>query len=173
MIFKSIIFISLFIIVISILVCYFTPSKKILLRTKVDYLLVLKSERRLIAYSSNQIIKTYKIALGKSPIGDKEFEGDSKTPEGFYTINAKSDTSKFYKNLGISYPDSSDIEKSKQYGKPTGGDIKIHGLRNGIGFIGKLHRLVDWTAGCIAVTNDEIEELYQAVEIGTKIEIRK
>lgn len=173
MTFKSIIFISLFIIIISLVIYYFIPSKTVFLTTKVDSLLVLKSERKLVTYSNNYIIKTYIIALGKSPTGDKEYEGDNKTPEGIYYINDKNENSKFYKNLGISYPDLSDIEKSKQFGKPAGGDIKIHGLRNGIGFIGKLHRLIDWTAGCIAVTNNEIDELYQTVEIGTKIEIRK
>lgn len=77
-----------------------------------------------------------------------------------------------YKNLGISYPNKQDIEVSKNLGKPPGGNIKIHGLTNGAGFIGKFQRWFDWTAGCIALTDQEVEELYNTVEIGTKIEIK-
>ena len=125
-----------------------------------------------MAYSNGQLIKTYKISLGKNPIGDKEFEGDKKTPEGIYFINAKNPNSGYYKNLGISYPDKQDIEVSKKLGKPTGGDVKIHGIRNGIGFISKFQRWYDWTAGCIALTNQEVDELYNSVDVGTKIEIK-
>ena len=75
--------------------------------------------------------------------------------------------------MGISYPNESDIENAKKIGKPAGGDIKIHGLKNKLGFIGKFHRWFDWTMGCIAVTNEEIDELFATVPIGTKIEIRK
>ncbi len=138
--------------------------------TKIDALLVYKSERKLIAFSKGKILKTYSIALGKSPVGAKHFQGDNKTPEGIYFINGKNAHSVAYKNLGISYPNSKDISNSK--GKPTGGDIKIHGLMNYLWFLGNLHRLFDWTNGCIAVNNSEMEELYNAVKIGTRIEIR-
>jgi murein L,D-transpeptidase YafK len=138
--------------------------------TKIDALVVYKSERKLIAFSKGKIIKTYSIVLGKSPVGAKQFQGDNKTPEGIYSINGKNAHSVAYKNLGISYPNSNDISNSK--GKPKGGDIKIHGLMNHYWFLGNLHRLVDWTNGCIAVNNSEMEELYNAVKIGTRIEIR-
>jgi murein L,D-transpeptidase YafK len=138
--------------------------------TKIDALIVYKSERKLIAFSKGKIIKTYSIALGKSPIGAKQFQGDNKTPEGIYFINGKNAHSVAYKNLGISYPNSNDISNSK--GKPTGGDIKIHGLMNNLWFIGNFHRLIDWTNGCIAVNNFEMDELYNSVKIGTRIEIR-
>jgi murein L,D-transpeptidase YafK len=138
--------------------------------TKIDALVVYKSERKLIAFSKGKIIKTYSIALGKSPIGAKQFQGDNKTPEGVYFINGKNAHSVAYKNLGISYPNSNDISNSK--GKPTGGDIKIHGLMNNLWFIGNFHRLGDWTNGCIAVNNFEMDELYNSVKIGTRIEIR-
>jgi murein L,D-transpeptidase YafK len=138
--------------------------------TKIDALVVYKSERKLIAFSKGKIIKTYSIALGKSPIGAKQFQGDNKTPEGIYFINGKNTHSVAYKNLGISYPNSNDISNSK--GKPTGGDIKIHGLMNNLWFIGNFHRLIDWTNGCIAVNNFEMDELYNSVKIGTRIEIR-
>ena len=138
--------------------------------TNIDALVVYKSERKLIAFSKGKIIKTYFISLGKSPVGAKQFQGDNKTPEGIYFINGKNTHSVAYKNLGISYPNSNDISNSK--GKPTGGDIKIHGLMNNLWFIGNFHRLFDWTNGCIAVNNSEMEELYDDVKIGTRIEIR-
>ena len=121
--------------------------------------------------SDNQLIKTYEISLSPEPLGDKKIEGDKKTPEGIYYINDKNPNSSYHLNLGISYPDSSDIDEAKLLGKPAGGDIKIHGIRNGMGFLGKLQRLRDWTNGCIGLTNKEIEELYYHTPIGTQIEI--
>ncbi len=112
------------------------------------------------------------MALGKNPIGAKQYEGDKKTPEGVYFINAKSADSKFHKNLGISYPNKEDIRIAKQIGKAPGGNIKIHGLQNGLGFIGRLQSFSDWTAGCIALTNEEIDELYEHTPIGTPVEIK-
>ncbi len=138
--------------------------------TKIDALVVYKSERKLVAFSKGKLIKTYSIALGKSPVGAKQFQGDNKTPEGVYFINGKNAHSVAYKNLGISYPNSRDISNSK--GKPTGGDIKIHGLMNNFWFVGNFHRIFDWTNGCIAVNNWEMEELFNAVSVGTKIEIK-
>jgi len=126
----------------------------------------------MLVYSNGELIKTYKISLGKQPVGAKEFEGDKKTPEGFYFINDKNPNSGYHKNLGISYPDNDDMEYARHLGKPAGGDIKIHGIRNKIGIIGKFHRWFDWTEGCVAVTNEEIDELYEAVKIGTNIEIK-
>lgn len=151
---------------------YFYPEDKLTADIKVDKLVVFKAKRQLIAYSNGQLVKTYKISLGRQPIGDKEFEGDKKTPEGLYFINDKNPKSGYHKNLGISYPDEDDIENAKRLGKPTGGGIKIHGLRNGTGCIGKFHRWFDWTLGCIAVTDEEIDELYYTVKVGTKIEIK-
>lgn len=140
-------------------------------RTQIDRLVVRKSERRLEAYAKGKLVKTYTIALGKEPLGDKRFQGDNKTPEGLYTINDKNPYSGYHKNLGISYPNASDRREAARLGQPVGGDIKIHGLPNKTPFIGKWHRLMDWTAGCIAVTNKEIDELYKAVPVGTPIEI--
>jgi murein L,D-transpeptidase YafK len=138
--------------------------------TEIDGLVVYKSERKLVAFSKGNIIKSYRIALGKSPIGAKHFQGDNKTPEGVYYINGRNGYSIAYKNLGISYPNSNDLSNSK--GKPTGGDIKIHGLMNTLWFIGNFHRLSDWTNGCIAVNNFEMDELYNSVKTRTRIEIR-
>ncbi len=153
-------------------VYYFFPEEKLSHNILIDKLVVYKSKRELLVYANGKLIKNYEISLGSQPVGDKEFEGDNKTPEGLYIINDKNPNSGYYKNLGISYPDIDDIEYSKGLGKSPGGDIKIHGIRNRLGFIGKFHRWIDWTAGCIAVTNDEIDELYRAVKIGTPIEIK-
>ncbi len=147
---------------------YPLPSDK-----KIDRIVVDKAQRRLSVFSNSKLIKTYKISLGFDPIGDKEFEGDGRTPEGIYTINDKNPNSGYHLNLGISYPNSEDIKSADKQGKSPGGDIKIHGLRNGLGFIGKLHRMFDWTLGCIALTNSEIRELYDNVPIGTEIEIKE
>lgn len=153
-------------------VYYFYPENKLPDNIQINKIVVYKSKRQLLAYSNGKLIKTYKISLGNVPIGDKEFEGDKKTPEGFYIINDKNPNSGYHKNLGISYPNQEDIENAKRLGKPVGGDVKIHGLRNKMGIIGKFHRWFDWTLGCIAVTDNEIDELYGAVKIGTPIEIK-
>jgi murein L,D-transpeptidase YafK len=165
--------ISLFIIcgilVLGIIVYYYYPEKKLNVKLKIDELKVYKSKRLLEAYSQGKLEKTYQISLGKVPKGKKEVEGDIKTPEGSYIINAKNDQSTCYKNLGINYPNNDDRINAKSLQKSTGGDIKIHGMLNGNEKIGKFHRWKDWTAGCIAVTNQEMNELYNAVEIGTPI----
>ena len=151
---------------------YFYPESSIPDNVTIDKLVVIKSLRQLIAYSHGQIIKTYKISIGRNPVGQKEFEGDKKTPEGIYTINDKNPKSGYHKSLGISYPNQSDIVIAGKIGRKTGGDIKIHGLRNGLSIIGKFHRLFDWTLGCIALTNPEIDQLYEHTTIGTIIEIK-
>ena len=126
----------------------------------------------MLLYTNNHLVKTYTISLGFCPVGKKQVAGDGKTPEGDYTINAKNPNSACHKNLGISYPDKNDIAKAKLLGKDTGGDIKIHGLKNGHGFIGKFQRWRDWTDGCIGVTDDEIDDLYAHVAVGTPIQIK-
>ena len=147
------------------------PEDRLSTGQKIDKIVVKKSERRMEVYSGGQILKSYRISLGANPKGDKEFEGDKRTPEGHYRINDKNPKSAYHKNLGISYPNRRDIEDAKRRNLNPGGDIKIHGIKNGLGFIGKFQRLVDWTAGCIALTNDEMDELYESVDIGTPITI--
>ena len=151
---------------------YFYRDPKLSADIDIDKLVVYKSKRQLLAFSNGHLIKTYKIALGRNPIGHKEYEGDKKTPEGLYTIDAKNPHSGYHKNLGVSYPNQQDVENAERLGKPTGGDIKIHGLRNKTGYISKLHRWTDWTLGCIALTDQEVDELYNSVKIGTPIEIK-
>ncbi len=139
----------------------------------IDKILVEKSKRKMYVYSNNQLIKTYRISLGKVPNGAKEFEGDKKTPEGLYSINDKNPNSDYHKNLGISYPNKQNVEFARKHNMNPGGQVKIHGLNRKVSWIGRFHLLIDWTAGCIAVTNSEIDELFDAVSIGTPIEIRK
>ena len=116
-------------------------------------------------------MKEFVISLGKNPAGHKQFEGDGKTPEGIYFITTKSAKSGFHKNLGISYPNRIDQANAKKKNMSPGGDVKIHGLKNGLGFIGKFQRLKDWTNGCIALTNAEVDDLYNHIELGCTITI--
>ncbi|AWH83718.1 hypothetical protein HYN59_00680 [Flavobacterium album] len=159
------------IIPVAIAAYYFFPEKKLPAGKTIDRLVVHKAAHKMEARSGSELLKTYIISLGKDPVGHKQFEGDCKTPEGTYTINARNPKSAYYKNLGISYPNATDKAYAEKQGKSPGGDVKIHGLRNDRGYIGKFHRWKDWTAGCIAVTNEEMEELYKAVKQDAVIEI--
>ena len=158
-------------IILGLSIYYFFPEDKLPANVKIDSVVVYKSQKRLYAYSGEKLLKIYKISVGRNLIGKKEYEGDNKTPEGLYYINDKNPNSGYHKNLGISYPNDLDKLNAKKLGKATGGDIKIHALRNDLGFIKKFHYWFS-TRGCIRVTNEEIDELYQAVDLGTKIEIK-
>jgi len=138
----------------------------------IDYILVQKDKRLLKVFHHTQMVKEYHIALGFSPKGAKETAGDGKTPEGSYVITHKNAHSRYHLSLKISYPNERDLQKGRKKGGALGGDIMIHGLRNDLGWLGRLHTLRDWTLGCIAVTNPEIEEIYAAVAVGTKVEIQ-
>lgn len=140
--------------------------------TTITRILVEKSTRKMSVFHGDSLLKTYPISLGFSPEGHKAMEGDGKTPEGVYHIDGKNPNSAYFLNLGVSYPNPNDRAHAQEFGKSPGGDIKIHGLPNDLPDIGKAHLLKDWTHGCIAVTNEEIRELYDAVPIGTRIEIR-
>ena len=155
------------------MIFYFKPFRPIEENIRIEKIIVTKHKRTLDLISNDTIIKTYKVSLGRVPKEKKEFEGDKKTPEGKYIIDNKSSKSNYHKNLSISYPNQKDIENANKYDKNAGGLIKIHGIRNGFGWIGRFHLLFDWTLGCIAVTNREIDELYELIEIGTPIEIKK
>jgi murein L,D-transpeptidase YafK len=161
-----------FLSIITLIVYYIAPEKKLPAGATIDKIIVLKSKRELQAYQQGQLIKTYKISLAAQPFGKKEFEDDQKTPEGIYYIDGKNPNGDYYKNLGVSYPNEADKVRAKKLGKSAGKEIKIHGIKNNFEIAGKFHRWYDWTAGCIAVTNEEIDELYKAVKIGTPVEIR-
>jgi len=137
-----------------------------------DKIRIEKKERRLTLISKGKVLKTYKIALGGNPIGPKERQGDNKTPEGTYVIDSRNRGSRYHLSLHISYPSEKDKKRSKQLGVSPGGDIMIHGIKNGFSWVGDLHAEVDWTKGCIAVTDEEIEEIDKLVPNGTAVEIR-
>ena len=148
-------------------------QKYIALRTEpADKVLVEKKERRLTLLSNGEVIKTYKIALGGDPVGPKERQGDNKTPEGTYIIDSRNGNSSYHLSLHISYPNEIDTMRAKELGVSPGGNIMIHGIKNGFSWIGASHAKLDWTKGCIAVTDKEMEEIYKLVPNGTIIEIR-
>lgn len=140
--------------------------------TIADRVVVEKSARRLTLFQNGRALKTYSVASGRAPIAPKEYEGDQRTPEGIYTIDFHKPDSDYHLALHISYPEQHDIDRAAVQGLSAGSDIMIHGLPNGRGWIGRFHRRSDWTAGCIAVADFEIEEIYRAVPDGTPIELR-
>ncbi|TSA00263.1 MAG: peptidase [Deltaproteobacteria bacterium] len=137
-----------------------------------DRILIEKNARRLMLISQGEVLKSYNIALGGNPIGPKERQGDNKTPEGTYVIDGRNKDSRFHLSLRISYPNERDKNRAKKLGVSPGGDIMIHGIKNGTPWVGDAHTEVDWTKGCIAVTDEEIEEISRLAPIGTVVEIR-
>ncbi len=136
-------------------------------------ILVEKGPRRLTLFHGNEPIRTYEVSIGRNPVGHKQREGDSRTPEGKYVIDGKKRSSRFHWALHISYPNAQDKAAGARNGvRQLGGDIEVHGLPDALAWIGPLHRLINWTDGCVAVTNAEIEEIYPLVDTGTPIEIR-
>ena len=134
--------------------------------------LVEKSARRLTVLRDDKAITSYRIALGSNPVGPKTRQGDGCTPEGTYVVDSRTAASGFHRALHVSYPSPADKLAATRAGVDPGGGIFIHGIKNGMGWLGRAHRLVDWTAGCIAVTNAEIEEIWRLVPNGTVVDIR-
>jgi murein L,D-transpeptidase YafK len=159
-------------IMVAFLVYANTASPPLPKNAQADRILVYKSERKLALMNHGKILKTYRISLGKNPEGAKEIEGDGKTPEGTYKIDYRNPKSQFHLALHISYPNSANIALAKKRHATPGGLIMIHGHNKAVGILGRFTKLVDWTKGCIAVTNQEIEEIWRAVPDGTPIEIR-
>ncbi len=139
---------------------------------RVDRVVIDKSDRRLTLLRGDEPVKSYPVALGGAPKGAKIFEGDQRTPEGTYTIDFRNADSAFHRALRISYPSEADRMRALEAGLDPGGQIMIHGLKNGQGWLGERHLADDWTDGCIAVTNGQIEEIWSLVDLGTPVEIR-
>jgi murein L,D-transpeptidase YafK len=137
-----------------------------------DRVVVEKSARRLTLLRNGDVLKVYRVALGRAPVAAKEYEGDQRTPEGIYSIDFHKPDSDYHLALHVSYPEQRDVNRAAAQGLSAGSDIMIHGLPNGRGWIGRFHRRNDWTAGCVAVTDFEIEEIFRAVPDGTPIELR-
>lgn len=163
---------TLFAIFVFTAVCMSVPCSLATETTTADKVIIEKKARKLTLYSKGQLIKTYKVALGRKPEGAKEKEGDNKTPEGIYAIDTRNTKSSYHLALHVSYPNPQDIQRAKLQGVSPGGNIMIHGIRNGLGWIGRFHRWLDWTKGCIAVTNDEIDDIGRLVANGTPVEIK-
>ncbi len=137
-----------------------------------DKVVVLKSQRKLLLFKDGVVIKSYPIALGPNPVGHKRSRGDGRTPEGLYVIDRRDPDSHFHRALHISYPNLLDLRLAREKGVPAGGSILIHGLPPGFGPFGEDEPMIDWTDGCIAVTNKAIDEIWDSVRDGTIIDIR-
>ncbi len=138
---------------------------------KVSEVLVRKKERRLYLLAGDRIIRSYRVGLGANPAGHKLYEGDQRTPEGKYTLDWRNPYSDFYKSIHISYPNEKDLELASAWGLDPGGSIMIHGLPNDVGDMAFAYLGLDWTDGCIAVSNEEMDEIWDLVADGTPIRI--
>ena len=139
---------------------------------KADRVLIVKSEAKLVLQRNGAVLKQYHIALGGQPKGPKQRQGDHRTPEGRYILDLKNPDSRYYKSIRISYPDAADRAHARRAGVHPGGWIMIHGQPNGYGHLAPITQRYNWTDGCIAVTDEEMDEILQAVDLGTPIEIR-
>ncbi len=139
------------------------------MQVKADLLILHKGKRLLELMQNGRVIRSYRVALGESPVGHKYFEGDGRTPEGSYTIDFRLEDSAFHRAIRISYPNARDRAQAAAFGKSPGGQIMIHGLPNGFSadYVG--HPYEDWTQGCVAVTNEEMDEIWRKVDLGTRI----
>jgi len=155
-----------------VLACAFAPAQQPIARAKADAILILKKDHVMELLAQGEVIHTYKVALGQGGLAPKEREGDGRVPEGHYIIDSRNAASAYHKALHISYPNADDRRRAAKLGVPPGGAVMIHGLPNGKGWVGASHSLYDWTLGCVAVTDDEIDEIWQMVPIGTPVEIR-
>lgn len=159
-------------VVVLLLVWANWPASPLPKGTRADRLVVSKSQRTLTVWKHNKVLVVYPVSLGGQPVGAKSIEGDQRTPEGVYRISQHKADSTCYRALRISYPNAQQVARSKSEQKGPGGNIMIHGLKNGWGWLGRCHRWLDWTAGCVAVTNSEMDRLWEAVPDGSVVELR-
>lgn len=135
-----------------------------------DKVVVIKGEKLLLLLHDGNILKSYKVSIGRNP-GRRVRRGDNRTPEGNYVIDRRNPNSSFYKSLHISYPNASDIRIARKLGVSTGDEVLIHGLPEGFEDLGSSHAVINWTRGCIAVSNEEMDEIWELVPDGTPIKI--
>jgi murein L,D-transpeptidase YafK len=138
---------------------------------KADLVVVRKSESRLVLMRGGQVIDSFGVAFGGHPKGPKEREGDERTPEGRYVLDAKNAQSSFYRSIHISYPNARDVAQAHASGVQPGGLIMIHGQKNGLAWLAPVSQLFNWTDGCIALKNKDMDAVWSAVDVGTPIEI--
>jgi murein L,D-transpeptidase YafK len=139
---------------------------------KADSVLVIKSKNRLYLMSHGQPFVSFYVTFGKDPKGHKQKKGDERTPEGHYLLDYKNVNSKFYKSIHVSYPNANDRANAKRLGVDPGGDIMIHGQANGWGWASPIVQFFSWTDGCIALSDNDMDKVWDAVDPGTPIEIR-
>jgi murein L,D-transpeptidase YafK len=137
-----------------------------------DSIVIEKKAHRLTLYHMGRPLRSYQVALGGQPVGDKRSRGDRRTPEGLFSIDGVNENSDFHLALHISYPDERHWAIADSLGVDPGDEILIHGLPRGRGGIGAQHRVKDWTNGCIALTDEEMEQIWRVVPIGTPVEIK-
>ena len=135
-------------------------------------IVVEKARRTLTLFKQDREFKTYRIALGRNPVGPKTRQGDQKTPEGLYYVNYKVRNSVYHRALHLSYPNQDDIERARELQVPPGGSIMIHGMKEDKLWMGDIQYLFNWTNGCIALTNSEMEEIWDLVSPWTPVEIK-
>ncbi|WP_299947696.1 L,D-transpeptidase family protein [uncultured Microbulbifer sp.] len=143
-----------------------------LARAEVTLVQVIKSENKMLLMDGQEVVKTYQVAFGASPKGHKMQEGDEKTPEGRYILDYKKEDSAYYRAMHISYPSSRDRAQAEARGVSPGGFIMVHGQRNGLGWLASITQRFNWTDGCIALSNNEMDVFMSLVQTGTPIEIR-
>jgi murein L,D-transpeptidase YafK len=148
------------------------PPPVISLPAKATSVLVYKERHKLYLMRGEHVLYSFDVALGHHPMGPKTEEGDERTPEGLYLIDWRNPNSRFYRSLHISYPNALDSERARTHGAAPGGNVMIHGLPPGYETLGKAHTQTDWTDGCIAVTNEEMDIIWNTVEDFTPIEIK-
>jgi murein L,D-transpeptidase YafK len=145
------------------------PASALPADAKADLVVVRKATRRLDLYQHGALLKSYSVSLGRHPEGPKRQQGDGRTPEGEYVLDYRKPDSSFYRALHISYPARADLAAARAQGVDPGGLVMVHGMKNGLGWLGRLHLSFDWTDGCVAVTDREMDEIWRAVPDGTKI----
>lgn len=138
---------------------------------EVDLVKVDKSEHKMYLLDGEKVVKEYHVVFGANPKGHKKQEGDEKTPEGNYTLDYKKEDSSFYRAMHISYPNRQDKDNAKKLGVSPGGFIMVHGQRNWLGWLSFITQRFNWTNGCIALTNSEMDEFMDLVNVGTEIQI--
>jgi murein L,D-transpeptidase YafK len=139
---------------------------------KADEVLVIKSEKRLYLLHRDEPFASFPVTFGSNPKGHKQMRGDGRTPEGSYVLDYKNPNSKFYKSIHISYPDQRDRDHARRNGMDPGGDIMIHGQPNGYGWAAPVLQLFSWTDGCVALSDSNMDVIWESVDPGTPIEIR-
>jgi murein L,D-transpeptidase YafK len=169
---KLLLFLTLAGVLIATAIWMHRNSHSLAAEAKADRIVVEKGARTLTLFRGTTQLKVYRVALGRAPVGPKREEGDHRTPEGSYLIDRRKADSDFHLALHISYPNQDDVAQASARSVSAGSDIMIHGLPNGSGWIGALRRRKNWTDGCVAVTDQEIEEIWRAVPDGTAVEIR-